>query len=285
MQRLTRTKSFLLNSLIFILFAQVSHHAVSEEKIIEPVDKVSMGREPIGIEAGYVYTKGTYGEMVESTTHIKSLTLFWTAFDIDFQLSTAHLERTAPAGTIIARVKKRVTVTPRVVSTSGAGDIILSANKEIFTDPATAIAVNASGEIKIAAADSSKGLGTGKNDYAIGFSASYPLETALISGGAKYSVLGNPGRIKVNDIVEDIHFKNVWSGYLALSTELTSKNSASLSLNVAQPSGSGTSYYQTVELATSYRFGGSGSLRIFALKGTNQNSPDWSAGVLLSGSF
>ncbi|MFZ6814761.1 hypothetical protein ACO0K3_09865 [Undibacterium sp. Rencai35W] len=283
MRRLAQTKRSLWQALIFALLAQASNQAMCDETIAEPTDRA--GRDPIGIEAGYVYTQGKYSSTVESKSTVKNLTLSWTAFDMDFQFTTLYLERTAPAGTIIARVKKVVTVTPRIVSSSGAGDLSLSVNKEIFTDPATAIAVNAVGEMKIATADSAKGLGTGKNDYTVGLTASYPFETAVVSGGAKYSVLGDPGKIKVNGIVEDIRFNNIWSGYFAFTTELTSRSNATFSFNMAQPSGTATNYYQVLELATSYRFSEAASLRIFTSKGTNQNSPDWSAGLVLSGNF
>ncbi|WP_325391802.1 hypothetical protein [Undibacterium sp.] len=242
-------------------------------------------REPIGVDLGFSYTRGNYSESVPSESRAKTLSVQWTAFDTDFQLSTSYLNRTAPAGTIITRVKKHVTVTPRLVTSSGEGDVLISANREILEDPATAIAVNLIGGANIAAADSSKGLGTGKNDYFLGLTASYPLEKALLSGGAKYSVLGSPGKIKVNGILEDLQFQNVWSGFISLSTEFFPRNTTAISFSIEQPSGSGTSYYQAAEISSSYRFSNYGGIRFYATKGATQNSPDWSAGMGLYTSF
>ena len=242
-------------------------------------------REPVYVDLGYSYTRGNYGESVASESHAKTLSLQWTAYDTDFLLSTSYLNRTAPAGTIITRVKKRITVTPRLVSASGQGDIYASANREVLEHPATAIAVNLVASVKIAAADASKGLGTGKNDYSLGLTASYPLEKAMLSGGTRYSVLGDPGKLKVNGIQENIRFQNVWSAYLSLSTEFTPHNTSAVSFTAEQPSGSGTAYYQVLEISSSYHFSGNGGMRFFANKGMTQNSPDWSAGLGLYTSF
>lgn len=242
-------------------------------------------REPVYVDLGIATSRGNYGESVGSESRTKTLSVQWTAFDTDFQASMSYLNRTAPAGTIITRAKKRVTATPRLVTASGEGDIYLGANRELLEDPATAIAVNLVAGAKIAAADSSKGLGTGKNDYSLGVTASYPLEKALLSGGAKYSILGSPGELTVNGIREDIHFRNVWSGFISLSTEFFPRNTSAISFTLEQPSGNGTSYYQAAEISSSYRINQYGGIRFYAAKGMTQSSPDWSAGLGLFTSF
>lgn len=242
-------------------------------------------RDPIIVDVGSTYTAGSFSESVASKTIEKIVSLQWSAYDIDFLFTASYLNRTAPAGTIRTRINKRIAITPKLVSSSGSGDVLISANKEVFTDAATAIAINAVLGTKIAAADSAKGLGTGKNDYSLALTASYPFEKALLSGGTKYTKLGSPGLIQINGLSENIQLKNVWSGYLSLSTEFSEKSTTAITFTVEQPSVNGTSYYQVTEISSSYRINELGGVRVYVTKGANQSSPDWSAGVGLFSSF
>jgi len=288
MSRLGQFRSFNRKQIFFIFVLPMSLMAPAAnvwcQEVNSDVTEISQ-RDPINIDVSTSYTAGNFSESVASKTVEKTISVQWSIYDTDFQLSTSTLNRTAPAGTLRTRVNKRTRIVPKLVSSSGSGDVLISANREIIADPATAIAMNFVVIAKIAAADSTKGLGTGKNDYALGVTGSYPFEKALLSGGTKYTVLGSPGVIKINGITENIQLKNVWSGYISLSTEFSSKLTTAVTFTVEQPSVNGTSYFQSTEISSSYRINELGGVRIYASKGANQSSPDWSAGIGLFSSF
>jgi hypothetical protein len=267
--------------LLGLLAFAVSPCARADEE--GPLPPPASSREPITVDYGASYSKGNFGDRIPSETHTKTLSAQWTMYDVDFQLGTSYLERTAPAGTIIRRVKHRlITVADRVVSSSGGGDINLNASSEIYYNARTAIAVNALGGIKFGTADSSKGLGTGKNDYSAGLAASYPFEKTMLSVGALYSVMGSPGLIIVNGVQERIRLNNAWSYYVSLSGEPLPHVSAAVSYGTEdQSSGPTSTYAQAASLSLIYNYNAHGGVRAFVSKGTTQYSPDWTSGLSL----
>lgn len=242
-------------------------------------------REPVSLSVGNFYNGGYFGHNVPSTTHSRRVMLDWTMLDTDFEVGTNYLSRTGPAGTIIRRVGKKRTETPRIVSSEGPGDVFVNVNKEVWSDAETAVAVDVLTGVNFGYADAKAGLGTGKDDFYAGVGASYPFEHFLLSGGLKYWVLGSPGNITVNGIKENIELRNIWASYITLSTDPLRNVTTLLTLRSEQSPDVNLSAYRTLELSLQYRFHRYGGVRATFTRGFTSGSPERGASIELFAVF
>ena len=152
-------------------------------------------------------------------------------------------------------------------TTSGIGDLRLSATYAF--DTGTPLGADLTANVKIATADEDKSLGTGENDYGFAVDLYRDFDGAMLFGGASYMMLGDSEFIDV-DAVAGANFgvsRRVGSGSLGLMydwRQAASDDSDDRS-----------------ELIGFYGFqaGIDGRMQLYATGGLSDGSPDWGAGL------
>ena len=162
---------------------------------------------------------------------------------------------------------------PTSGTTSGIGDLRLSATYAIPTQGAWG--VDLTGNVKIATADEDKGLGTGANDYGVALDVYRDFSGTTVFGGVGYTWLGDSDFIDV-DSVFNANFGASWKvGAGSLGAMYDWRAAAS---DGADDRSEITGFY-------SFPTGDASELQVYASKGLSDGSPDWGAGVNFTAGF
>lgn len=230
----------------------------------------------IGIGADY--SRGTYGTDV--TTEILSvpLTLGYTASNWTLQASVPWL-----------RIKGDTSVVPGLggviggrpgtgaatgtTTTSGVGDLRLSATYSIPFD--SGFGIDLTGSAKIATADEDKGLGTGANDYGVGIDLYRSFETVTLFGGAGYTSLGESPLIDAEQVANANAGLRISTGAGDIGAVYEWRESPS------------TFFDDRSDLSAFYgrQMSDASRMQLYVTKGLSDGSPDWGAGVSFTSSF
>lgn len=167
------------------------------------------------------------------------------------------------------------TATVPVRSTeSGFGDVVAAG---IYTAiDSKGLTLDVIGKVKFATASNTKGLGTGKNDYAVQMEAEQAIGKGFIFGGAGYKWLGDPDFINLRNVA----YVSVGGGY-----KPTSDTTVGLSYDYSQSARSGGPAPQEVSLYAAHWVTKNIKLNSFVFKGLSDGSPDWGAGLNLGYRF
>jgi hypothetical protein len=166
---------------------------------------------------------------------------------------------------------------PSITTRDGLGDVTFSMAYKLWDDSRMPVGMDVGGKIKFGTADTSKGLGTGKNDY--------NLYTEI------YRVWDN----KLNTFI-NIGYR--WYGDTA-STNFRNAGlfSAGLAYPMSRALSVGLDYGYRQKLLTSldaaseattylnYKLPSGHKLQFYAVKGFTRASPDWGAGMTIAMPF
>jgi hypothetical protein len=156
----------------------------------------------------------------------------------------------------------------------GFGDTVAAATYHaIDTKDLT---LDVTGKIKFATASETKGLGSGKTDYALQVFAEKSLGKGFIDGGVGYKWLGDPTGISL---------RNVWYGAIGGGFKASADTTVGIAYDYAQSARSGGTAGQELTLYASQRFGKNIKLNGNVFKGLSDGSPDWGVGVTVGYSF
>jgi hypothetical protein len=137
-----------------------------------------------------------------------------------------------------------VSTTGRVSSTeSGLGDIVAGLTYNVFDDEATGILLDVSGRIKFGTASDSKGLGSGKTDFALQGYAEKSFGAPFVSLGLGYKWLGEPAGVS---------YKNVTFGSLGAGYKFSKSTTADFSYDWATAAVSGAERPQEISASLSH---------------------------------
>jgi hypothetical protein len=156
----------------------------------------------------------------------------------------------------------------------GFGDIVAAA---VFHAVDTkSLLVDITGKVKFATASETKGLGSGKNDYALQVEADQTIGKAFVNGGIGHKWLGDPVGITL---------RNVWYGTIGGGFKPTADTTVSLSYDYGQAARVGGTAGQEISLFASQRLSKNVKLNGSVFKGLSDGSPDWGVGVGLGYNF
>lgn len=156
----------------------------------------------------------------------------------------------------------------------GFGDIVAAA---VFHAIDTkGLLVDITGKIKFATASDTKGLGSGKNDYALQVEADKAFGRAYINGGIGHKWLGDPVGISL---------RNVWYGSIGGGFKPTADTTVGMSYDYGQAARSGGTAGQEVSLYASQRLTKNIKLNGSVFQGLSNGSPDWGVGIGLAYNF
>jgi hypothetical protein len=163
---------------------------------------------------------------------------------------------------------------PTTGTTSGIGDLRLSATYAIPMQGAWG--VDLTGNVKIATADEDKGLGTGANDYGAAVDVYRSLgDATTLFGGVGYTVLGDSDFIEVD---------SVFNGNVGFSRKF-GDNSAGLVYDYRQPTSEDADDRSEITGFLSFPTSETSKMQLYALTGLTDGSPDWGAGVNFTAGF
>lgn len=167
------------------------------------------------------------------------------------------------------------TPTTRKRSTeSGLGDIVASINYNVVDQQDTSgWIVDLNGRIKFGTASDSRGLGSGKTDYALGVSVDKYFGAPYVSVGLGYKVLGEPRGVK---------YDNVVYGALGGGYKFSKNTSMGVSYDWATAAVNGAVRPQEVSLYASHRINDNYKLSGVIYTGLSDASSDFGAGLTLN---
>jgi hypothetical protein len=184
--------------------------------------------------------------------------------------ATAPVAAAAPATSTTAAASA-----PSNDTESGLGDVIAAATYNFYDNKTSGVSLDLTGKIKFATANESKGLGSGKNDYALQLDANKNFQKWAFYTSVGYKWLGDP---------DGGRFKNVWYGTLGSDYKLTESGKLGVTLDAATSSSNGPKPLETSVYFTQ-RFSQAAKLNVYVSKGLSDANANWGAGVTYAYAF
>jgi hypothetical protein len=152
------------------------------------------------LETGMDYNTGKYGGSQSTDIFYVPFTGKYQGKEWTLKVTVPYLRITGPSS-VVNGVGQTVTYAnaPRT-SRSGLGDVVVAATHNIYNGGAKGIVVNLTGKVKFGTANSNKGLGTGKNDYALESSIYQAFGDLTAFGTLGYKVYGSPATYQLRNI-------------------------------------------------------------------------------------
>jgi len=224
------------------------------------------------LETGLEYYTGNYASdhstdilYIPVTGKIKGKE--WT-----LKMTIPYLEITGASNVVNGLGQTTETVTHSHIVRSGMGDWILAGTRNVFNGGASGYMVNLTGKVKLATADSSKGLGTGENDYAVESSLFKPSGSFTSFGTLGYKTYGSPAAYKLN---------NVFYGSVGGSYRFNPDTSGGAMFIAGERIMDNRSNRAEVLLFASHTLGKQWKTQGYLLKGFTDSVPNWGGGVLV----
>lgn len=161
-------------------------------------------------------------------------------------------------------------------TTAGLGDVVLSATQNIYANTEQDWAIDLTGNIKFGTADSTKGLGTGKNDYSVQAEFSKYFENTDLFGTIGWRKMGNPA---------GIYFNNPWFTSVGAGYSLSQTTRIGLAYDFRQSLIDGTANFSELLAFINYNISDQSRVQLYLFKGYTDNSPDLGMGVTLNLSY
>ena len=181
-------------------------------------------------------------------------------------------EHSAAAGAGTAGTPSTMTRTTH----SGLGDAIAAMTYTAIDGGAQGLNLDVGGRIKFATADETRNLGTGKNDYALQVDMDKPFGQFTPNAILGYRRMGDPATAD---------FRNIWYGTAGMAYRLGSSTSLSLDFDFGQATVKTNAMARELTLGLSHKFSASSKLRVYAIKGLSDGSPDYGGGLSLYAYF
>lgn len=231
----------------------------------------------ISLYTGAFYTSGTY----DDETTIKDL---YFPFSIKFSGNKFGYRLTVPYVVLDATAKiyddadpAQTLPTTINIQEEGMGDVVTSVTAyNVINNRAHNFAIDVTGRIKFATADSELGLGTGENDYELLVEFYRFFDRSSLYYAVGYKVRGDP---------EETDLNNVWSGRAGLTHQLSSVVKGGLLYGYRQSSIENTDAIQDLSGFISLDVSKKWQIQLHGLTGLSDTSPDWEAGIIIKTVF
>lgn len=232
------------------------------------------------VSGGVEYSSGKYGGSTTTDILYVPLTLRYGTNQYAVSLTVPYISVTSGGGVVpgVGRGSGRMaavpTVTSRTTTQSGLGDIIATAGYNIYQQGN--LTLNVVGNVKFGTADENKQLGTGKNDYAAQVDVFYAYAASSLYASAGYKVVGVPAGFTLN---------NVAYGSVGMVRMIGEKSRIGLTLNAAQSMGPGIEGRRDLAFDVMHGLNEGSFVSAKFSGGLSSSSPDWLAGLYLSGTL
>lgn len=228
---------------------------------------------PFSLTTGLDYSTGKYGTANSTEISYVPVTGKYETDKLTLKLTVPYIRITGYGNVVKDIGTVGTTTSTQKTTASGMGDIVASAGYNVYDGGSNGVLVDLTGKIKFGTADSTKGLGTGKNDFAAQVDVYKVIEKTTLFGTVGYRIFGKPAGLPLN---------NVFYGTLGVNQKLSEDTSTGLMLDLRQRAIS-TGYpqreltgYVTHKLSTHWKG------QAYLVKGFADGSPDWGGGAMVS---
>ncbi len=232
------------------------------------------GKFSLGV--GAFRSSGTYGGAQPTDILYVPVTAKYQTGDWAYKLVVPYLQITGPGN-----VLNGVGLTGNAAATTrttqaGLGDVIAAATRKVYDSGSSGFRVSLTGKIKFGTADPAKGLGTGKNDYALQANLSQTFDSLTAFGSAGYKVYGSPAAYTLN---------NVFYGSVGVSYKFTAETSAGIMAYFRQKALVNGFPHREALLFVNHHLNREWKAQGYVLKGFTNGSPNTGAGVSITRLF
>lgn len=155
---------------------------------------------------------------------------------------------------------------------SGMGDVVLKGSHTLVPESADSARWDLTGKIKFGTAERDKALGTGQDDFGIQLDGERNFGTNGVFGSLGHLFLGEPS---------GIDYRNAVYGTLGFQHRFGETTAAGLALDGQEASVAGTPSQLEARLFLSSKSGPRTHVTGYVLKGLQDGSPDWGAGLVV----
>jgi len=227
---------------------------------------------------GLDYSSGEYGKT--ETTSVATVQ-FGAKYDTQrwtFRASLPFLRISGPAG--VVGVGPDAIVLPGEFEgrrdESGVGDLGVSATYRAIADPAAPLLVDVGARVKLATADESKGLGTGKNDYSLYVDVARNAPGVSPFATLGYRWYGDPAGIEL---------RNAWFGTVGFAWRDASGTSLGAAYDYRQRTVDGGANASELMVFLAQPLGAQWKAQLYFIRGFSDASPDAGVGAFAAYSF
>ncbi len=232
-----------------------------------------------GLTTGLDYSTGKYGQSADTRIKYVPLTGKVEYGRWLFKTTVPWLEIDGPGG---VTGDSKIIIEENInkhTHESGLGDVVSSLTYTAFQSQEEKFTLDIGAKVKFATASASKGLGSGKNDYAVQLDAyktlNYkPLDKLTLIGTVGYKTFGKPdfSNYKLNDI---------WFGTLGAAYRINATNSAGVLLDLREAAWEFNTNIREYTLYYSHRFNPTYNVQTYISTGDTRSSVDFGAGLML----
>jgi len=228
------------------------------------------------LTTGFDYSSGKYGGSQSTDMLYIPITGHYETGRWLFKLTVPYLRVTGP-GNVVRGVGTLKTTTTTRTTESGLGDVVAGATYNVYAGTgAKPLFVDLTGKVKFGTADETKGLGTGKNDYAFQVDLYQSLGKFTPFGTIGYDVLGSPAGSTLN---------NVFYGSLGGTYKLAPKTSGGLLFSARQKASVTGAPQRDIMAFVTHKLDNRWKTQVYVDKGYADGSPDWEGGATISYAF
>jgi len=237
----------------------------------------------LNLSVGSEYTSGKYGAATSTNVWFFPVTASYQMDNTSISLTVPYVLITGSSvgiGTIGNQIQMGggmnggTNASRRV--TAGLGDVVLAATQNIYANIEHDWAIDLTGNIKFGTADSTKGLGTGKNDYSVQADFSQYFGDTDLFGTVGWRKMGNP---------TGIMFNNPWFTSVGAGYSLSQTTRIGLAYDFRQKLIDGTANFSELLAFFNYNISDQSRIQMYLLKGFTDNSPDFGMGATLNLSY
>ncbi len=237
----------------------------------------------LNLSVGSEYTSGKYGATTSTNVWFFPVTASYQLDHASFSLTVPYVIITG-SSVGIATIGNQIQMNGGLSGssstsrrmTAGLGDVVLATTQNIYTNTERDWALDLAGNIKFGTANSTKGLGTGKNDYSVQAEFSKYFERTDLFGTVGWRKMGNP---------DGIVFNNPWFTSVGAGYSLTPTTRIGLAYDFRQSLIDGTANFSELLAFVNYSVSDQSRVQMYLLKGYTDNSPDFGMGATLNLSY
>lgn len=235
------------------------------------------------LSVGSEYTSGKYGATTSTNVWFFPVTASYQQDSTSFSLTVPYALITSSSG-VIGAIGNQFQMNGGMNggtngsrrTTAGLGDVVLSATQNIYANTEQDWAIDLTGNIKFGTANSTQGLGTGKNDYSVQADFSQYFNDTDIFGTVGWRKMGNP---------TGIMFNNPWFTSVGAGYAVTQSTRIGLAYDFRQTLIDGTANFSELLAFVNYNLSEQSRVQMYVLKGFTDNSPDLGMGATLNFSY
>jgi hypothetical protein len=227
----------------------------------------------LGVTTGIDYSTGKYGGSTATSMRYIPLITRYDSGPWTFKLTLPYLEVTGP-GNVIGGTDP-IVVDPNAAAmtrrtASGMGDVVAGAGYSLINGEAGWY-VDLIGKVKFGTADAAKGLGTGKNDYALSTDVFRTIGRVTGIASVGYKIVGSP---------DTLPLRNVWSGSVGATGKTAAGDTVGLTWDYRQSATRGVAP-SDITVFLSRPLDRNLKLQLYMTRGLNHGSADLGIGAMV----